>query len=69
MTPHARPDISQLSLPNLCKDTYLSKPERVSPLHERRITPQRTNHAAVAVSTDTDPEEAAYPKSAALGRG
>lgn len=68
MSPRARPDISQLSLPNLRRNAYLNKPARVSPLHERQITPQCTNHPEAAVAIDTDAEEAAYPDWA-LGRG
>lgn len=68
MSPRARPDISQLSLPNLRRNAYLNKPARISPLHERQITPQCTNHPAAAVAIDTDAEEAAYPDWA-LGRG
>lgn len=40
MTLHARPDIPQLSLPNLYKNTYLNKPEGLSPIHEKtNLTP------------------------------
>lgn len=33
MTLYARPDIPQLSLPNLYKSTYLNKPEGLGPIH------------------------------------
>lgn len=40
MTLHARPDIPQLSLPNLYKNTYLNKPQGLSPINEKtNLTP------------------------------
>ena len=35
MTLYARPDIPQLSQPNLYKNTYLNKPEGLSPIHKK----------------------------------